>query len=150
MRPLRMRDRFAILGLGVLCLPLLVFFGPYLEEGREESRQKQAYFDVGRISEDIRGDDASAPAPEKLDPWGNPYQMRRTAEGVMRVLSTGANGLSPPGGIDADDVYSDMPITPFEKYRRQRCVEWCIGLVETVAVFLLTAVVYLSSRRNLQ
>lgn len=84
---------------------------------------------------------------EELDPWENPYQVRRIGDGVIRVLSSGPNGQSPVEGIDEDDIYSGMPVSPVEKFRHQKRVQWWIALAESGGVFLVAVAAYLSLRR---
>ena len=147
MRLLRIRDRFAIVGIGLLCLPLLLVFGPLIEETREEVRQVQAYNITRQIQERMAKDPDDGSLVKELDPWGNPYQFRRGGDGAIRVLSSGSNGESPVDGVDEDDIYPDMPVSPGAKIRRQKRMQWLISLAATTGVFLLVVTVYLSSRR---
>ncbi|OAI57921.1 hypothetical protein AYO47_00065 [Planctomyces sp. SCGC AG-212-M04] len=147
-RPLRTRDRLAIIGLGLLCLPLLFELGPFIEESRGEARAIQAYNLARQLQ--TQADRVRADAPDKLeelDPWGNPFQVRHAGDGAVRVVSGGPNGQSPVEGIDADDIYADMTDPPAVRIHRQKRMQWWIALGETGGVFLLAVAIYLWSRR---
>jgi hypothetical protein len=147
MRPLRTRDRFAILGLALLCLPLLLEFGPFLEESRGESRAIQAYLVARQIQERVKAAAPEGTLLNELDPWGNRYQLRPAGDGRFLVLSSGSNGHSPPEGFDEDDVYTGMPVPPSQRIRRQKRLQWLSSLLKTATIFLLAVIAYLSLRR---
>lgn len=131
LRSLAMRDVVAFSILGVLCFPVLLALMPHLEQGREEARAAQAHIRTRVQAEELNSSLVSVNDVVELvgekDPWGNAYRGTRLVDGKLRVLSAGGNGVFGSPIPDADDIYSDMPVSPVQKYGTLRNRQWCVA-----------------------
>jgi hypothetical protein len=143
---------FAILGIGLACFVLFLLLLPNLEMARSEARIAQAYRDVRQISEAHRR--ASSPdllttdAIPDTDPWGKPYRLVRLNEGEARALSSGPNMASPEVGVDGDDIYSDMPVSPMAPIWAEKNRQILIAFGVSGGLWLLLSAVYVRVRRG--
>lgn len=153
-RPSLIPHVFAILGIGVPCFLLFLLLLPNLEESRNEARIRRAYDDVRRISDTH----LKTPAPDlstadailDTDPWGKPYSLVRINEQKLRVLSSGPNMSSPGVGVDGDDIYSDMPVSPMAPTCAKRNRQFLLAFGVSVGLWLLLSAIHVRSRRDVQ
>ena len=124
-------DVVAILGLGILCLPILLLLLPDFLESRGEARTMIAYSNVNRLRESLGEGPVSGAALPDCDPWERPYRVVPLADGGFRVLSSGPNRTSSANGIDEDDIYSDMPQSPLKPFRETKRRQSLIALSVT-------------------
>jgi hypothetical protein len=110
-----------------VCLVLFAMMMPWLDQGRTEARTAFAWIQVRQIRRAIGNPAETEPLPEK-DPWDQPYRTLNLPDGSIRVLSTSNNQTTSPDRPDADDIYSDMPMSPLVPFERRRTFEWCRAL----------------------
>lgn len=145
-RTLRLRDVFAVLGIGVLCFPIMVLLLPNFEQARSEARISMAYHDVRRLSRPAAGQSSPSNETPEMDPWGKPYQMSLLGDDRFRVSSSGPNMISPDTGFDEDDIFSDMPTSPLTPFRIQKKRQFLIAIGSMLATWTLLLILYLRSR----
>jgi hypothetical protein len=134
-----------VLGIGVFCLPILLFLMPVMEESAEELRLLKTYMDVRELSELLQAESPGAPLPS-IDPWDQPYQVHAVPDGGVRVLSTGPNRSTTTGSLDEDDIYSDMPESPMRSIIRQKQRQALVALAATATAWIALATWYLQCR----
>ena len=146
-------DVVAILGIGIVCLPIFLALMPYVEQGRTEARIAQTYHDVRQLRDSHR----STQPPDKLDPettatkvalpdidpWGQPYRLVWLDGEQVRVLSSGPDMSFSANGTDNDDIYSDMPTSPLQPIRARRNRQWLIAAAVTVGSWIVLALLYM-------
>ena len=104
-------DAAIVLGIGILCLPIVIFLCPDLETSRNEARVDQAYHEVRRLRDAVLADPPmQSTTLADRDPWGQPYRV--FIDNGMRVLSSGPNQVTPDMGNDVDDIDSQMETSP--------------------------------------
>lgn len=136
----------------VLCaavsLPLFLFLAPQVKETRSEARRIQAHDEAVRLSK-LRMGEAIPDwfeVPE-VDPWGNPYRITRLADDRVRVESAGDDGAFLPDGA-ADDIASDMPVSPGEAQRAEKNRQWLIAFGSAGLLWLLVLASVRRRRRS--
>lgn len=140
-------DLIVVLGIGLLCLPILILLLPDLDEGRTEARMAQAYRDVQRLRDSLAAETlATAEVLSDRDPWDQPYRALPLKDRGVRVVSSGPNQTSPVDGLDEDDIYSDMPASPTAAIiaRKHRQLVAALGIA--AGAWVLFAALYLRSR----
>jgi hypothetical protein len=141
-------DVLAIFGIGIICLPILLLLLPDFLESRTEARIAMAYSDVLHIRESVCGVTSQRTDATVRDPWGQPYRIVPFTRGGCRVLSSGPNQTSPPGGADEDDIYSDMPTSPVKSILAGKKRQSLTALVVAGGFWLLVAWIYVRWRRR--
>jgi hypothetical protein len=142
-------DAFAVLGIGVFCLPILLLLMPSMEMARSEARISMTYNEVRRLrSSMVTARPAQAATLPERDRWGQPYQVRPLANGDIRVLSPGPNQSSPRDGLDQDDIYSDMPESPGKAIIDRKKRQSLIAVGVSLGAWLLLASLYLRWHRR--
>jgi hypothetical protein len=124
-----------ILACGISCV-VVIFGMPHLEEGREQARNAHAFI----LARQIQSGELPA---DTVDPWGNGFDITRTADNEMIVVSRGANMVTPPTGYDSDDVSTSMSNPPHRKAmpRQQSQLVCALGLAAAPwLVILLSAI----------
>ncbi|MEZ6059894.1 MAG: hypothetical protein R3C19_05990 [Planctomycetaceae bacterium] len=81
---------------------------------------------------------------EKTDPWGQQYRLMVLPGGESRVLSSGPNMVTGDDGVDDDDIYSDMPVSPMEPFRQRHRRELLVAIGVPLCCWILLAAIYLS------
>jgi hypothetical protein len=141
---MRPADVIAMLGIGAVCLPTAAWLMPNIEQSRTEARIGQAYLDVKRLHESLAEKAPTQPEalPER-DPWGEPYRVVPT-DGGFRVVSSGPNQVSPPEGLDEDDIDSDRTDSSAKAKQRQ----FLLAIFSAVGLWVALSVAYLRTRRE--
>lgn len=123
----------------------LLFFAlaPNIEENRLEARIGHAYRTVCEIAKSEIADDITpAVDTDNADPWGQPYRVMRTREGLI-VMSTGPNQSTLNSGFDDDDIYSAMTNSPIECIHNAKRRQLLFALSIPV-IWLLCSIAYLT------
>lgn len=151
-----------LLGLGIVCLPLFLMLMPYVEASPTEARLLQAYMQVHQLRDEHRNLRLEASASDALatpdaatgstirlpqtDPWGQHYRLVSLGgshTGQFRVYSSGPNMSSPSSGVDHDDIYSDMPVSPLAAIYARKKRQWLIALSATALAWSALSLLYL-------
>ena len=146
----RFADIMAIAGIGIICLPVFLLLVPNIEQSRSEAQRSQAFHDVQRLHEDHTGKenpDSATELPE-LDPWGQPYRLIPLDGDAIRVLSSGPDKSFSSDGLDEDDIYSDMPVSPTEEISAQKKRQSLLAVAAGVGCWVLASAFYLWRRRS--
>lgn len=146
----RFADIMAIAGIGILCLPIFLLLVPNIEQSRTEAQLSVAFNEVQRLHKDLAGKknpDLATELPD-LDPWGQPYRLVPLDADAIRVLSSGPNKSFSPAGIDDDDIYSDMPVSPIEAISAQKRRQSLLAVAASVGCWILASAIYLWRRRS--
>ena len=145
-------DVFAVLGIGLACFVLFLLLLPNIEHSVSEVRIAKAYHDVRQISDahcrTPSPDLSTTEAIPDTDPWGKPYRVVRINEQKVRALSSGPNMSSPEVGLDGDDIYSDMPVSPMAPIYAEKNRQFLIAFSVSVGLWLLLSAIHVRSRRN--
>lgn len=138
-----LKHTLVVLGLGFVCLPVLLALMPYIEQGRTETRTATAYHDVQRLRDEyVRQGLTDAAEMPRADPWGTPYRVVPLEGHQVRVVSAGPNMYMPADGTDGDDIYSDMPVSPMDPFRAARNRQWLVALSVSAIAWGLLATIY--------
>lgn len=143
--PWHFGDVLAIGGLGILCLPVLGQLMPYLEESRTEARITQIYGEVRRLAADAKGQ-GMLPTPADRDPWGQPYRVVTLADNSVRIVSCGPNEVTLQDGLDEDDIYSDMPVSPAKAILQRKRRQIYIAVNAAAGLWIVLSLLYVRSR----
>ena len=92
---------------------IIVFGMPNIEQSRQEARNAQAFI----LAQQIK---SSSLPPNTVDPWDNKFDIRRTDNNEVIVLSRGSNMVTPTLGYDADDISTSMSDPPHRKAMRRK------------------------------
>lgn len=114
----------------------IVFGMPNIEQSRQEARNKQAF----NLAQQIRS--GALPA-DTVDPWGIKFDIKRTDNNELIVVSRGSNMVTPMTGYDSDDISTSMSEPPHRQaMRRKQTQLLCVLGLATLPwlVFLVTAV----------
>ncbi len=142
---------FAIFGIGVVCFLLFLMLIPNIEASRTEARLMSAYNRVREISNAHR----ETPSLDLFtthdipltDPWGKPYRLIEVAGQQVRALSSGPNMLTPQVGVDHDDIYSDMSMSPMAPIRAEKKKQLMIATGVSAGLWLLLSAIHLRARK---
>lgn len=126
---------------GATSFAIIVFGMPNIEQGRHEARNTQAFI----LAQQIKF--GSLP-PDTVDPWGNKFDMLRTDQNEVIVLSRGSNMVTPTIGYDSDDISTSMSDPPHRKAKRRKQTQLICTL--TLAALPWLAVLFTAVRRRLQ
>jgi len=74
---------------------------------------------------------------------GQPYRLVPLGEGRIRVVSSGPNKHSPHPGVDDDDIYSDMPVSPRAAIIAQKNRQWLFAFAVAAGSWALLAWLYM-------
>lgn len=140
----------AVLGIGILCLPVLLFLAPDIEEGRNEAQLSSAFHDVQRLHRALAAgaDRHTAIALPELDPWGRPYQVIPLEGGRFRVLSSGPDMSSSATGVGDDDIYSDMPGSPIDAIVARKKQQLFLAVAASAGCWIALSALYLWPRTS--
>ena len=147
-RRISVADGIAVLGIGIICLPVFLLLIPNIEMSRSEARLFMAYHEVRRLQQSLVNNDNSdsVTTVTGLDPWGQPYRVVSLDGYVLRVVSAGPDTSFSPTGIDEDDIYSDMPLSPFEAVVNRKRSRILIALGTALGLWGSLASAYLWRR----
>lgn len=121
--------------IAALTFPVVLVLAPNLEEGRVESRYRQARADCARLTEDLSKQEWNTSIQDRVvtleeyDPFGQPYLARidPSSSPRVRVFSRGLDGESNSLGLDPDDISLDIRWTRLDTIRQRRRHEWWIA-----------------------
>lgn len=156
LRRLILTDLLAVLGAGILCVPLFLLLMPNIEASRTESRIAQAYADVLELvaSPEVqrRASHGNGPAdttdmvePVNIDPWGTPYRFTFDDD-KLRVSSAGPDTSFNSSATDNDDIHSDRSVSPVERIHARKRRQFFLALAATAATWSVVSSIYLWSR----
>ncbi|MFN3150443.1 hypothetical protein [Bremerella sp.] len=114
----------------VISLLVLIYGMPNIEQSRQEARHTQAF----NLAHQIKTGTLSA---DTVDPWGNNFEIRRTSEDEMTVVSRGPNGLTPASGYDSDDVSTSMSDPPHKRTIRHKRIQMICVLALAASPWLV-------------
>ena len=102
---------------GILIGELFLVICPAVEVTRGEYQIGRAYNKTCEIAASLS--DSPMTSIDETDPWGEPYKIIESLEGPT-VLSSGPNRTSPLSGLDSDDIYSGMLVSPMDAIIRNK------------------------------
>ena len=121
---------------------LFLTLAPNIEENRLEARIGHTYRTVCKIAKTEIPDDTTPVVETKdTDPWGQPYRVMTTREGLI-VMSTGPNQSTLNSGFDNDDIYSTMTSSPIKSIHNAKRRQLLFALSIPV-IWLLGSIAYL-------
>ena len=140
----------AITTIGIILVTMLLLLVPNIEQSRTETQLSIAFDETQRLRRELIDKESldSATTLPDLDPWGQPYHVVPLDAGAIRVLSSGPNKSFSPEGIEKDDIYSDMPVSPAKMIQARKKRQWLITMVAGVNGCVLAAVIYYLWRRH--
>lgn len=157
LRPSTLTDIFAVLGIGILCIPLFLMLIPYIEASRSEARIAEAYSRVLELLDSYNAAQPPSEATNKtinstvelsdIDPWGTPYRVVKLHGNQVCVFSAGPNMKFSTIGTDGDDIYSDMPVSPLALIRARKNRQWLVAIGVTTVAWGVVAALFMRSRR---
>ena len=158
------KNLVVLMGLGVMCLPLWLSLIPHLDQGRQEARTAWAFIQVRRLHNETTGSENEVGSGETseegvnvvtelsdLDPWGQHYQLvtRHGKETrTVRVFSFGSDESSASGGLDQDDIASDMKVRPTQQFDNLRRSQWLVAFGVSGAAWFATSWLYFAAARR--
>ncbi len=144
-RRLSIANAVSIIGMGIVCLPVFLMLFPNIEMSRSEARLSMAFDEARRLHQTLADEENSESVTtlSDLDPWEQPYRLVQLDGHQVRVLSSGPNMSFSPTGIEDDDIYSDMPISPIEPIIAQKRWRCFFALAASVGCWVLLAALYL-------
>ena len=138
-------DILMMLGISVACFVAFLTLIPDVKPARSTVRAMQSYHDVCELVESYEAaQPVIKPAAEgtistaelsEADPWGTPYRLVKDGDGQVRVFSAGPNMAFASDGIDKDDIYSDMPVSPFEAFSAHTNRQWLVALASPIVLW---------------
>ena len=130
-------DFLTVLVIGGVCFVVSALtLTPNVKPGRNEIRLAQTWIDVRCIRDaTVAEGQLSFGDRSPEDPWGEPYWLEPGRGGKPRIVSSGPNGTSPDGGLDEDDIHSDMADSPTKPISDRRNRQWLLALAAPVAAF---------------
>lgn len=127
----------------VIALFVTAMFAPDIDETQGEVSDMKAYRDVQVLQNEYKGEAPREPLElEQIDPWGSAYVAQMMDDGQIRVSSAGSNGVFDSLDTNSDDIWSDMPTSPAERFRLQRKWGWIRALSVGSTVFCLFVAAY--------
>ena len=135
------RSVLSIVLFAILAAILFFVLFPSIQETRLESRVGLAYRTVCQLAESDVVDGVLVPESSDIDPWGQPYEITKSPQGLV-VVSNGPNQTTPSTGYDRDDIYSDMTHSPIDTIHQTK--RWqMLAALSMPAIWLIGTVLYL-------